>query len=386
MQPLAESCPGAAVTPAVSPIATILIDWAQRHGRHDLPWQLERTPYRVWVSEIMLQQTQVGTVLSYYPRFMQRLPSVADLAAASRDEVLHLWSGLGYYARARHLHEAAQRVMSDHAGKLPTSPEQLMQLPGIGRSTAAAIVALAHGQRATILDGNVKRVMARLFAVDGPAGAAATEQRLWACAERCTPHEAVAAYTQAIMDLGALVCTRGRPACAQCPLSMLCRAYRTGRTHELPRPRPRAALPLRRAVLLLAVRGDGAVLLRRRSNHGLWAGLWTPPEFSDLAQARAFCEQELVRPQMEADPWPPLYHRFTHFDFEMTPLRVRCAGLRSQVAEECPTVWYHARSTAPIGSPVGSPIGSPIGLPAPVATLLRAIERDEARVLVASGS
>lgn len=378
MQPPAEPSPGAAETVTASPIAAALIEWAERHGRHDLPWQLERTPYRVWVSEIMLQQTQVSTVLSYYRRFMQRLPSVADLAAAPLDEVLHLWSGLGYYARARHLHEAAQRVMSDYDGELPSDPEQLMQLPGIGRSTAAAIVALAHGQRATILDGNVKRVMARLFAVDGTAGAAATEQRLWNCAECCTPHEAVAAYTQAIMDLGSLVCTRSRPACAQCPLCKRCLAYQAGRTHELPRPRPRAALPLRRAVLLLVMRDDGAVLLQRRSNPGVWSGLWTPPEFTDLAQAREFCARELISPEIDAAPRPPLRHRFTHFDFEMTPLRTRCAGMRPQVGEERRTLWYDVLATAPMRPP--------IGLPAPIALLLRSIERDEVLVLAAAGS
>lgn len=353
-------------------IAPALLAWAERHGRHDLPWQLERTPYRVWVSEIMLQQTQVGTVLSYYQRFMQRLPSVSDLAAAPIDEVLHLWSGLGYYARARHLHQAAREVLRDYGGELPSDPEQLMRLPGIGRSTAAAIVALAYGRRATILDGNVKRVMTRLFAVDGAAGSAATEQRLWECAERCTPDEAAAAaYTQAIMDLGALVCTRTRPLCQQCPLSTHCVAYQTGRTHELPRPRIRAPRPLRRAVLLLVQRADGAVLLHRRSGRGVWAGLWTPPEFTDATQAREYAQRELLGAQIDVVPQPPLRHRFTHFDFEMIPLRARCVGLQPRVAEENSTLWYQAQATARIG------------LPASIAMLLRTIERDEALVLTA---
>jgi A/G-specific adenine glycosylase len=355
-------------------IAAALLAWAERHGRHDLPWQLERTPYRVWVSEIMLQQTQVATVLSYYQRFMQRLPSVAHLAAAPIDEVLHLWSGLGYYARARHLHQAAQRVLRDHGGELPSDPEQLMQLPGIGRSTAAAIVALAHGRRATILDGNVKRVMTRLFAVEGVTGAAATEQRLWECAERCTPEDSAAAYTQAIMDLGALVCTRSGPLCQQCPLSMHCLAYRAGRTQELPRPRPRAARPLRRAVLLVVQRADGAVLLYRRASRGVWAGLWTPPEFTDLAQARDYAERELRGAQIDAMPQSPLRHRFTHFDFEMTPLRARCESLRPRVGEERAALWYHAEDKARIG------------LPASIAMLLREIEREELLPLAAPGT
>ena len=366
--PTAPSSCQADAAPASS-IAPALLAWADRHGRHDLPWQLERSAYRVWISEIMLQQTQVSTVLSYYPRFMQRFPSVAHLAAAPLDEVLHLWSGLGYYARARHLHQAAQRIVRDHGGELPAEPERLMQLPGIGRSTAAAIVALAHGRRATILDGNVKRLMARLFAVDGAAGAAATEQRLWECAERCTPDDAAAAYTQAIMDLGALVCTRSNPACAHCPLQAQCLAYRTGRSHELPRPRTRAARPLRRAVLLLLRGEQGGVLLQRRPSRGIWAGLWTPPEFQDLAQARQFCQRELRNAQVDSAPLPPLRHRFTHFDFELTPLRARCAGAQPGVAEDDRTLWYDARSPASIG------------LPAPIAMLLRAIDREEMLVL-----
>jgi A/G-specific adenine glycosylase len=353
-------------------IAPALLAWAERHGRHDLPWQLEPTPYRVWVSEIMLQQTQVSTVLGYYARFMQRLPSVGHLAAAPIDEVLHLWSGLGYYARARHLHLAAQQVVRDYGGQLPSDAEQLMRLPGIGRSTAAAIVALAHGRRATILDGNVKRVMARLFAVDGPSGAAATEQALWECAERCTPQEQVRAYTQAIMDLGATVCTRSRPLCARCPLSSHCIAYRCGRTLELPRPRLRAPRPVRRAVLLLAQRVDGAVLLSRRASRGVWAGLWTPPEFLDLEQARQFAAGALLGAAVEAVPWPPLRHRFTHFDFELIPLRVRCQGLRPAVADQAPTLWYDARTHAPIG------------LPAPITRLLRAIDSERAPMLAAA--
>jgi A/G-specific adenine glycosylase len=272
-----------------------------------------------------------------------------------------LWSGLGYYARARHLHRAAQRVVSDYGGELPGEVKQLVQLPGIGRSTAAAIVALAHGRRAAILDGNVKRVMARLFAVDGQMGAAATEQQLWVHAERCTPHERVAAYTQAIMDLGALVCTRSRPSCARCPLGAHCVAYQTGRSEQLPRPRLRAVRPLRRAVLLLAQRADGAVLLRRRPSRGVWAGLWVPPEFSDLAQAMDYCRRELLRPEPKAAP-PPLLHRFTHFDFEITPLHVPCDGTHSRVAEDEHTLWYEMRSPAAVG------------LPAPIALLLKAID------------
>lgn len=362
MQPPESSSLDAQRAPCPAVAADVLA-WFERHGRHDLPWQLEPTPYRVWVSEIMLQQTQVATVRGYYARFMQRLPTVAHLAAAPLDAVLHLWSGLGYYARARHLHHAAQLVMREHGGELPREVERLMQLPGIGRSTAAAIVALAYGRRAVILDGNVKRVMARLFAIDGTLGAAATERLLWAYAERCTPRAAVAAYTQAIMDLGALVCTRSQPACRACPLQSHCLAYRSGRSHELPRGRIRPPRPLRRAVLVLAQRAEGGVLLQRRPSRGVWAGLWTPPEFADLDQAREFCERQLLSARIEAPPLPALRHRFTHFDFEMSPLRVRCLGLAARVAEGDAKLWYDTR------------VPRAVGLPAPITLLLRALER-----------
>ncbi|HTV25055.1 MAG TPA: A/G-specific adenine glycosylase [Polyangiaceae bacterium] len=354
-------------TPSSSPIADALIRWQRAHGRHDLPWQRERTPYRVWVSEIMLQQTQVATVIGYYERFMQRFPDVAALASAPIDEVLHLWSGLGYYSRARNLQRAAQRIVAQHGGRLPEDPAALEALPGIGRSTAAAIVALSLDRRATILDGNVRRVLARYFGIEGPPEDSATQAALWGEAERCTPEREVAIYTQAIMDFGATLCTRSRPLCMHCPLNDHCVAYRSGRVAELPAPRRRPERPTRRTVMLLAVRADGSILMRRRPARGVWAQLWTPPEFVDIEAARAFCDGAGGSP-LEA--LPLVRHAFTHFDLEITPMRVSwsevtCGGVREPPAtvEGQESLWYNARQPPRIG------------VPAPIATLLASLPR-----------
>jgi A/G-specific adenine glycosylase len=368
----ALSTPTPAGEPRTARVAPALIAWHERHGRHDLPWQLERTPYRVWVSEIMLQQTQVGTVLLYYPRFVQRFASVAALAGAPLDEVLHLWSGLGYYARARNLHRAAQQIVREHDGEVPRELQLLMGLPGIGRSTAAAIIALAYGGRAAILDGNVKRVMSRLFAIASPPGGRSTEQLLWHCAEQCTPEAEVAAYTQAIMDLGATVCIRSQPQCSCCPLRPECIAYRTDQVQRLPLPRQRAPRPLRRTVLLLALRSDGAVLLRRRPESGVWAGLWTPPEFSSAEAAAQFCSTELQGAQPLSQPLPLVRHRFTHFDLEIIPVRTTCAGALPVVSDRDDALWY--RSCAPAA----------IGVPAPIAALINQLRAQEPQVCTRS--
>lgn len=338
-------------------IAADLIAWHARHGRHDLPWQREPTPYRVWVSEIMLQQTQVATVIGYYERFMRRFPDIDSLAAAPLDEVLHLWSGLGYYSRARNLHRSAQRVVGERGGELPGEVAELAQLPGIGRSTAAAIVALAMGRRASILDGNVKRVLARYFAIDGSPADSVTERELWHRAEQCTPQSDFAVYTQAIMDLGATICTRREPLCMQCPLREDCAARRLDRVHQLPTPRARRARPTRRVFMLLAVDTDGQVLLQRRPPQGLWGGLWTPPEFQHQEAATRFCAATLGAGQLELQTLPGLRHAFTHFELEITPLRARCPRALT-VMEGGGTLWYNPREPARIG------------LPAPIAALL----------------
>ena len=341
----------------MSSIAPALIAWHARHGRHDLPWQVDRTPYRVWVSEIMLQQTQVQTVLGYYPRFMQRFPDVPTLAAAPLDEVLHLWSGLGYYSRARNLKHAAERIVAVHGGELPMAREALEALPGIGRSTAAAILALSGGQREAILDGNVRRVLSRLFGIDGPPSAPATLRALWSQAEDCTPTQEVATYTQAIMDFGATLCTRRRPLCIHCPLQSECIAHTTGRVESLPARRGRLARRIRSIVMLLAERASGELLLQRRPTTGVWGGLWAPPDFPTLEAARLYCGARLERAEIDALPLPPLRHGFTHFDLEITPIRARCDGLAG-VMEGGELLWYNAREPARVG------------LPAPIALLL----------------
>jgi A/G-specific adenine glycosylase len=341
----------------VSALAQALIHWHGRHGRHGLPWQQERSPYRVWVSEIMLQQTQVVTVIDYYQRFMQRFPDVESLAAAPLDEVLHLWSGLGYYSRARNLKRAAELLVSEHGGELPDTRNALANLPGIGRSTAAAILSIAHGQREAILDGNVRRVLSRVFGIEGMPTAPATLKALWAQAEACLPDANAAVYTQAIMDFGATLCTRHEPLCMHCPLQRDCVAFATGRVRELPTPRARAARRTRSVVMLLASRAQGEVLLQRRPTAGVWGGLWAPPDFESLAAVEQFCGARLERAQLEPAPLPLLKHGFTHFDLEITPIRARCDGLAG-VMEGAETLWYNARQPARIG------------LPAPIATLL----------------
>ncbi|MDX1374538.1 MAG: A/G-specific adenine glycosylase, partial [Burkholderiales bacterium] len=247
----------------MSRFSRTLVAWQRRAGRRDLPWQGTRDPYRVWLSEIMLQQTQVAAAIPYYERFVARYPDVRALARASQHDVLRLWSGLGYYARARNLHRAARVVVREHAGRFPDTVEGLARLPGVGRSTAGAIAAFAFGRRAAILDGNVKRLLARCFGIEGYPGTPAVAARLWALAESLLPRRAIGTYTQALMDLGATLCTRARPQCGRCPLAAQCVALREARVESLPAPRPRRRLPLRSETWLVAVSG-GRVLLERR--------------------------------------------------------------------------------------------------------------------------
>jgi A/G-specific adenine glycosylase len=340
-----------------SPLAAPLLEWHAREGRHDLPWQTDRSPYRVWVSEIMLQQTQVAAVRPYYERFMGRFPAVGALAAAPVDEVLHLWSGLGYYARARNLHRAAGLIASLHGGELPRSFAALEELPGIGRSTAGAILALAYGERFPILDGNVRRVLARYFGVAGAAGSGAVVKRLWELSERCTPRTRLADYTQAIMDLGATVCVRARPLCARCPLAAGCFARRTGRQHELPAARVARGRRVRRAFMVVALKHDGSVLLERRPESGVWGGLWCLPQFDTATAARAYVRETLLTRDSELQSLTAFEHAFTHFSLVVNPMLVHCEGAAG-VVQEGTGLWYNVRAPARVG------------LPAPVSALL----------------
>jgi len=331
------------------PIASRLNAWHARCGRHDLPWQRDRSPYRVWVSEIMLQQTQVATVIPYFGRFMERFPDVRALADADADEVLHLWTGLGYYARARNLHRAAQVIRDAHAGRFPRELDAVMALPGVGRSTAGAILALSTGVRHPILDGNVKRVLARHHGVDGPIDDNATLARLWQLADAETPAADVAVYTQAIMDLGATLCTRSRPRCAECPLAVDCRASIEARQHQLPAAkRPRAARKQRRAVMLVA-RHAGSVLLVQRPPSGIWGGLWCLPEFADRDSATQYAARQLARATLASAPLPDIEHSFTHFDLVITPIEVRCHDPRE--VKEAGELWYDLARPARVGLP-----------------------------------
>ena len=342
--------------PDAATFAPRLLAWFTRHGRHDLPWQTDRSPYRVWVSEIMLQQTQVATVIPYYARFVARFPDVASLAAAPLDEVLHHWSGLGYYARARNLHRAARLIRDEHGGAVPCDPAALVALPGIGRSTAAAIVALARDERQPILDGNVKRVLARWFGVDGFPGAPRVAARLWALSDAVTPALRAADFTQAVMDLGATLCTLKNPRCADCPVAAACVARSTGRTAELPTPRPARARPRRRVVWLVVRRGD-AVLLERRPSSGIWGGLWGFPEFASRAAAQAAAATRVGSARARIATLASIRHVFTHFELEIEPLLVDLDRRARHVKGDAET-WYKSRAP------------SKLGLAAPVATLL----------------
>ncbi len=344
----------AAVTPTegAQAFARDLLGWFGVHGRHNLPWQVHPTAYRVWVSEVMLQQTQVATVIPYYERFMARFPDIASLAAAPLDEVLHLWTGLGYYARARNLHACASNVVEQHGGEFPQRIEAMMELPGIGRSTAGAILALAAGQRHPILDGNAKRVLSRFFGIAGDPTSAAVLATLWAQADACTPEQAAAAYTQAIMDLGATVCTRSKPACELCPLRAGCTAMREGRQAQLPGKKHRPVRPSREATVLIAeaqTQGSIAVLVERRPHSGLWGGLWSPPQFDSPGEALAWCRKELGG-SAESHRLPPIDHAFTHFDLRLNPLRVRCETTAG-VSDGEDRRWYRLDAPPRIGLP-----------------------------------
>jgi A/G-specific adenine glycosylase len=340
--------------------------WQRRHGRHDLPWQRSRDPYRVWLSEVMLQQTQVATVLPYFERFVERFPDVRALAAAPLDDVLALWSGLGYYSRARNLHRCAQAVVADHGGDFPRSSQALAALPGIGRSTAAAIAAFCFGERAAILDGNVKRVLTRALGFDGDLALAAQERRLWSLASTLLPLRGVDAYTQGLMDLGATVCTLRRPACTACPLHADCAARREGDPARYP-VKTRKLQRGRRTHALLWLQHRGRWWLVQRPERGVWAGLWSLPEFDALAEL-----ETLVACWPGAGQWlPPVQHALTHFDWTLTPLVWRWPARGKVPTPPAPPQATGARWFAPQEALAA-------GLPAPLRKLFAAAAADAA--------
>ena len=328
-----------------------LLHWYSLHGRHDLPWQHPRTPYRVWISEVMLQQTQVATVIPYFERFVDALPDVRALAAASEDRVLALWSGLGYYRRARYLHAAAQRCLVQHDGELPRDFESLAALPGIGRSTAGAILALAHGRRHAILDGNVKRVLSRYHGVGGWPGERVVENALWSHAGTHTPETRVADYTQAIMDLGATVCTRANPRCDVCPHAQVCIAHRDGTTATIPAARPARALPEKHTFFVVLRDEYDRVLLQRRPPQGVWPGLWSLPEAADERDARALASRLADLEHGTAVALPGILHVFTHFRLHASPIEWRGVCARSAVADYPAIRWYSRAEIADLGIP-----------------------------------
>jgi A/G-specific adenine glycosylase len=316
-----------------------LLDWYRRCGRHDLPWQKDPDPYRVWVSEIMLQQTQVGTVIPFFQRFMARFPDVHSLAVAELDEVLHLWTGLGYYARARNLHRAASLVRDHHQGSLPENLEGLQALPGIGRSTAGAILALALNQCHPILDGNVKRVLARYHAVDGWPGHRAVEQRLWELARQYTPADTAADYTQAIMDLGATVCTRTSPLCHACPVASGCAALCLGRQQDFPGKKSKKAQPVKQVCFAIIENSQGEVLLQRRPPAGIWGGLWSFPECPVETDVAAWIKQMFGSTVYGLRRDTPLRHTFSHFHLDITPVRALMRMPPAALRDQGDTVW-----------------------------------------------
>ncbi|WP_290523991.1 A/G-specific adenine glycosylase [Alcanivorax sp.] len=307
-----------------------LLAWYDQHGRQDLPWQHPRTPYQVWISEIMLQQTQVSTVIPYFERFMERFPDVQTLALAEQDEVLHLWTGLGYYARARNLHKCAKQLLENYRGDFPDTVEEVATLPGIGLSTAGAILAQSRGVRAPILDGNVKRVLSRLHSVEGWPGRKPVEKRLWELAEHYTPHERLADYTQAIMDLGATLCRRGKPDCPACPLNQGCSAFANGNPQDFPGKKPRKVIPVRTTTMLILRNEQGHVWLEQRPSQGIWGGLWCFPQTETSEEANAALEARAFSPCADAQPLDGFRHTFSHFHLDISPLEipVRASGTR----------------------------------------------------------
>jgi A/G-specific adenine glycosylase len=331
--------------------ASRLLAWFKHSGRHDLPWQQRRTPYRIWVSEVMLQQTQVNTVIPYYNRFMASFPDVFDLASADEDQVLYHWTGLGYYARARNLHAAAKTIVNEYNGKLPATLNELVALPGIGRSTAGAILAIALNQPEAILDGNVKRVLARYHEIEGWPGNANVEKTFWRIAESHTPVTHSASYTQAIMDLGATVCTRSKPACDLCPLGGECQAHKHQTMAEFPHRKPKRELPVKAVRMLIFESPTGEVRLEKRPSTGIWGSLWSFPEVEDdKSQSHALHQLGANMQQVQSETFgAPFRHTFTHYHLDIHPVHVKLERQPDNIGEDGKFIWYDPDNPVELG-------------------------------------
>lgn len=327
-----------------------LLKWYDQHGRKHLPWQKNKNPYRVWISEIMLQQTQVTTVVPYFERFILRFPNVQSLAEAAEDDLLSLWSGLGYYQRARNLHRAAIQIVKDFNGKFPSQFDQIEGLPGIGRSTAGAVLALGFKKKATILDGNVKRVLTRVYGVRGWSGDKKVSERLWKIAEQLTPAQRVGDYTQAIMDLGATLCQRSRPRCEECPMAAGCHAYLKEEVHQFPEPKPSKNRPVKEVTFIVLYNAQG-VLLEKRPSKGVWGGLWSFPSmarFSSPDEVRAFCWDQFELKIRAIRYGKPFRHAFTHFFLDISPVFVR---ISKKITINKQNIWYSVDAPQKVGVP-----------------------------------
>jgi A/G-specific adenine glycosylase len=341
----------------------LLLNWFDCHGRKHLPWQQNKTPYRVWISEIMLQQTQVNTVIPYFERFMRQFPDLTSLAAAHEDEVLHLWAGLGYYSRARNLHRAAKTIMETCRGNFPNTLSALLQLPGIGPSTAGAILAIAFNQKAPILDGNVKRVLARFHGMTEPVNEKRTENKLWEWALHYTPDKRIADYTQAMMDLGATLCTRGKPACTSCPLVQHCVAHEQDIALQLPKKKASRELPIRAATFLIVKCGQ-QILLYKRPPTGIWGSLWSLPEIAGAPEKgaiRAFCKRQFQVLDTHYQKLPPFRHTFSHYHLDIFPVVIEIKKSPVRIMEDAQQIWYNPHKP------------DSIGLPKPVQLIMRAL-------------
>lgn len=325
-----------------------IITWYDKFGRKHLPWQLEKTPYKVWVSEIMLQQTQVSTVIPYYLKFMERFPSIGALADAPQDEVLHYWTGLGYYARARNLHKSAQIIRDEFQGEFPTNFDNVLALPGIGRSTAGAVLSLSLGQHHAILDGNVKRVLARHDAIQGWPGQKAVENQLWSLTDSLTPKQDVQKYNQAMMDMGATICTRSKPSCDKCPVAIDCEAQLIGRQTEFPGKKPKKVTPEKSAWMLVIAKGE-EVILEKRPPAGIWGGLWCFPQFSSREELDQYLQIKGIKVSQE-ELLLGFRHTFSHFHLDITPVVVNLDNQSdNQIMEDKPSVWYNLPNPPKVG-------------------------------------